>query len=73
MKNSNSPKMEQEIQTLQKDIINLMENSRIIQNFNNIPECLKNIQLRPLSKLKARARAKKYVMDRQMCNLKFRA
>ena len=50
--------MEQEIQKLQKHIINLMENSRRIQNFNDIPECLKNIQLCLISKLIARARAK---------------
>ena len=66
--------MEQEIQKLQKDIINLMEDSRRIQNSNNIPECLKNIQLRLISKLISRARAKiDYLMDRQKCNLKFKA
>ena len=66
--------MEQEIQKLQKDIINLMENSRRLQNSNNIPECLKNTKLRLISKLITRARAKiDYLMDRQKCNLKFRA
>ena len=44
-KDSNSPKMEQEIQKLQKDIIKLMENSSWIQNSNDIPECLKNIRV----------------------------
>lgn len=33
--------MEQEIHKLQKDIISLIENTRRIQNFNDIPECLK--------------------------------
>ena len=42
--NSYSPKMAQEIQKLQKDISKLMEESKRIQNSNNIPECLKNIQ-----------------------------
>ena len=66
--------MEQEIQKLQKDTINLIEDSRRIQNSNNIPECLKNIQLRLISKMISRARAKiDYLMDRQKCNLKFRA
>ena len=64
--------MELEIQKLQKDIINLMEDYRRIQNSNNIPECLKNIQLRLISKLISRARAKiDYLMDKQKCNINF--
>ena len=66
--------MAQEIQKLQKDISNLMEESKRIQNSNNIPECLKIIQLRLISKMISRARAKiDYLMDRQNCSLKFRA
>ena len=62
-----------EIQKLQKDISNLMEESKRIQNSNNIPECLKNIQLRLISKMISRARAKiDYLMDRQNCSLRFR-
>ena len=51
-----------------------MENSRKIQNSNNIPECLKNVQLPLISKMISRARAKiDYLMDRQNCSLKFSA
>ena len=50
--------MDLEIEKLRKDINSLMENSREIQNSNNIPECLKNIQIRFISKLISRARAK---------------
>ena len=39
--NKNSPKMDFEIEKLPKDINSLMENSREIQNSNDIPECLK--------------------------------
>ena len=64
--------MEQEIQKLQKDIISLMENSKGIQNSNDITECLKIIQLRLISKLRTRARAKiDYLMDKQKCNINF--
>ena len=49
-----------------------MENSRRIQNSDDIPECLKNIQLRFISKFITRAWAKNdYLMDRQKCDLKF--
>ena len=66
--------MSQEIKKLQKDSSNLMEESRRIQNSNNIPECLKIIQLRLISKIISWARAKiDYLMDRQNCSLKFRA
>ena len=66
--------MEQEIQKLQKGIISLMENSKRIQNSNDITECLKNIQLRLISRLIARARAKiNYIMAREKCNTKFQA
>ena len=58
--------MAQEIQKLQKDITNLMEESKRIQNSNNIPECLKLLQLRLISKMISRARPKiDYLMDRQ--------
>ena len=68
------PNMAQEIQKLKKDIINLMEESKRIQNSNNIPECLKIIQLRLIYKMISRARAKiDYLMDRQNCSLKLRA
>ena len=68
------PKMAQEIQKLRKDISNLMEESKRIQNSNNIPECLKIIQLRLISKMISRARAKiDYLMDRKNCSPKFRA
>ena len=50
--------MAQEIKKLQKDISNLMEESKRIQNSNNIPECLKIIQLRLIYKMISRARAK---------------
>ena len=66
--------MEQEIRNFQKDIISLMENSKRIRNSNDIPESLKNIQLRLISKLITSTGAKiYYVMDRQKCNLKFLA
>ena len=51
-----------------------MEESKRIQNSNNIPECLKTIQLRLISKMISRARAKiDYLMDRKNCSPKFRA
>ena len=66
--------MAQEIQKLQKDISNLMKECKRIQNSNNIPECLKIIQLHLISKMISRARAKiDYLMDRQNCSLKFKA
>ena len=66
--------MAAEIQKLQKDISNLMEESKRIQNSSNIPECLKIIQLRLSSKMIFRARAKiDYSMDRRNCSPKFRA
>lgn len=66
--------MAAEIQKLQKDICNLMEESKRIQNSNNIPECLKIIQLRLISKMISRERAKiDYLMDRRNCSPKFRA
>ena len=66
--------MATEIQKLQKDISNLMEESKRIQNSSNIPECLKIIQLRLISKMISRARAKiDYLMDRRNCSPKFRA
>ena len=66
--------MAAEIQKLQKDISNLMEESKRIQNSNNIPECLKIIQLRLISKVISRARAKiDYLMDRRNCSPNFRA
>ena len=65
--------MDLEIEKLQKDINSLMENSREIQNSNNIPECLKNIQIRFISKLISRARAKiDFLEDMQKCNKKLR-
>ena len=51
-----------------------MEESKRIQNSNNIPKCLKIIQLRLISKIISRARAKiDDLMDRKNCSLKFRA
>ena len=65
--------MDLEIEKLRKDINSLMENSREIQNSNNIPECLKNIQIRFISKLISRARAKiDFLEDMQKCNKKLR-
>ena len=49
--------MDEQIEKIQKDIKSLMESSREIENSNN-PECLKNIQLRFISKLISKARAK---------------
>ena len=64
--------MDLEIEKLRKDINSLMENSREIQNSDNIPECLKNIQIRFISKLISRARAKiDILLDMQKCNKKF--
>ena len=61
--------MDLEIEKLRKDVNSLMENSREIQNYNNIPECLKNIQIRFISKLISRARAKiDFLEDMQKCN-----
>ena len=63
-----------ETQKLQKDISNLMEESERIQNSNDIPECLKIIQLRLISKMIFRSRAKiDYLMDRRNCSPKFKA
>ena len=63
-----------EIQKLHKDISNLMEESERIQNSNDIPECLKILQLRLISKLIFRSRAKiDYLMDRRNCSPNFRA
>ena len=65
--------MAAEIQKLQKDIINLMEESGKTQNSNDIPECLKIIQLRQISKMISKARAKiDYLMDKNF-SPKFRA
>ena len=65
--------MDLEIEKLRKDVNSLMENSREIQNYNNIPECLKNIQIRFISKLISRARAKiDFLEDMQKCNKKLR-
>ena len=52
------PKMDEQIEKLQKDITGLMESSRESENSSDIPECLKNIQLRFISKLISKARAK---------------
>ena len=66
--------MELEIQKLQTDIISLMEHSRKIQNSNEIPECLRNIQIRLIFRLIDRARAKiDYLEDRQKCIQKTQA
>ena len=62
------PNMAQEIQKLKKDIINLMEESKRFQNSNDIPECLKIIQLRLISKARAKI---DYLMDRKNCSPKF--
>ena len=65
--------MELEIEKLQKNITSLMENSCEIQNSNDIPECLRNVQIRFISKLINKARAKiDYLEDRQKCNKKLR-
>ena len=65
--------MAAEIQKLQKDISNLMEESKRIQNSSNILESLKIIQLRLISKMIFRSRAKiDYLMDKN-CSPKFRA
>ena len=66
--------MATEIQKLQTDISNLMEESERIQKSEDIPECLKIIQLRLISKMIFRTRAKiDYLMDRRNCSPKFRA
>ena len=66
--------MATETQQLQKDISNLMEESERIRKSNDIPECLKIIQLRLISKMIFRTRAKiDYLMDRRNCSPKFRA
>ena len=46
------------VEKLQKDITSLMENLREIQNSNDIAECIKNTQIRFISKLISKARAK---------------
>lgn len=50
--------MDLQIEKLQKDITGLMENSCEIQNSSDNPECLKIIQIRFISKLISKARAK---------------
>ena len=50
--------MDLEIENLRKDIKSLSENLREIQNSNTIDKCLKKIQIRLISKLVSRARAK---------------
>ena len=63
-----------EIQKLQRDISNLMEESERIQNYNDIPECLKIIQLCLISKMIFSSRAKiDYLMDRRNCSPQFKA
>ena len=55
------------IEKLQKDITDLMKSSREIEN-SDIPECLKNIQLRFISKLISKARAKiDFLEDMKKC------
>ena len=69
-----SQKMATEIQKLQTDISNLMEESERIQKSEDIPECLKIIQLRLISKMISRTRAEiDYLMDRRNCSSKTRA
>ena len=50
--------MDLQIEKLQKDITGLMESSHEIENSSDILECLKNIQIRFISKLISKARAK---------------
>ena len=60
--------MDEQIEKLQKDITGLMESSREIENSSDIPECLKNIQLRFISKLISKARAKiDFLEDMKKC------
>ena len=69
-----SQKMATEIQKLQTDISNLIEESERIQKSEDIPECLKIIQLRLISKMIFRTRAKiDYLMDRRNFSPKIRA
>ena len=45
-----------------------MESSREIENSSDIPECLKNIQIRFISKLISKARAKiDFLEDMEKC------
>ena len=61
--------MDLEIEKLQKNINSLMKNSHEIQNSSDIPECLKNIQIRFISKLISKARAKiDFSEDMEKCN-----
>ena len=59
--------MNLEIENLQKDITNLMKSAREIEK-SDIPECLKNIKLRFISKLISKARAKiDFLEDMKKC------
>ena len=63
--------MDLEIENLRKDINSLSENLREIQNSNTIDKCLKNIQIRLISKLISRAREKiDFLEDMKKCNKK---
>lgn len=65
--------MELETEKLQRDITSLMKNSREIKNSTDIPECSKNIQLRFISRLIIKARAKiDDLVDIQKRNKKIR-
>ena len=59
--------MDLQIEKLQKDITDLMKSAREIEN-SDIPECLKNIQLRFISKLISKTRAKiDFLEDMKKC------
>ena len=59
--------MDLQIEKLQKDITNLMKSAREIEK-SDIPECLKNIKLRFISKLISKARAKiDFLEDMKKC------
>ena len=59
--------MDLKIENLQKDITNLMKSAREIEK-SDIPECLKNIKLRFISKLVSKARAKiDFLEDMKKC------
>ena len=60
--------MDLQIEKLQKYTTGLLESSREIQNSTDIPECLKSIQIRLISKLISKARAEiDFLEDMKKC------